>query len=127
MINSHLFSTALGLTESNGNKQAWGDQGLASGRFQVHPAWMWTWSTKYHMVPFVDESWDRFTERVVEAFFSDHAHTLTPVEIAMYFHIGHIVVGASPQWDSAYANRFVGFISNPTPVSTLWGWLRGDR
>lgn len=102
------FSTALGLTESNGNPNSpLGDHGRALGRFQVHPDWVFDWSNRLGIVPKLSETWDSFVERMVQAFYTHHVGgTLSDVEIAMAFHIGHLVHNYDPDWDSAYADRF---------------------
>ena len=110
------FARILGLVESDGQPNAPnGDNGRAMGRFQIHPDWMWEWANRLHIQPRLSESWDSFHERLVMKFFQFPFHLkLLPVEVAMTFHLGHIVrqpvttqggfgLGA---WDIDYAQRW---------------------
>ena len=104
-MTAQQFATILGLVESDGNIAAWGDAAhgayLAVGRFQVHPAWLFDHILK----PAVSETWDSWVERMVEAFYTPRAY-LPPVEVAMWFHIGHRVQPDENDWDAPYAKRF---------------------
>ena len=96
------FSKAIGLVESDGNPNApLGDHGLAIGRFQMHPAWIYDHILK----PFVSESLDSWGERMVEAFYVAHDY-LPPVECAMWYHLGHRSMVSEIDWDADYAKRF---------------------
>lgn len=107
------FSDALGMTESEGNPRAWGDDTggsrppLAMGRFQVHPCWLWDQTTDDAAKPGELESWDTWIERLVQRFFMRHAGYLPPVEIAMWFHVGHRCAFGEQGWDGTYAARFM--------------------
>lgn len=103
------FVHALAMTESGNNTNApLGDNGRAMGRFQVHPDWVFTFSSAYHLSPMLGETWDSFITRIVRAFYQEHVikYGMTAEEIAMAFHIGHIVKADSSDWDVAYAERF---------------------
>ncbi len=105
------FATILGLVESDGNPNALlGDDGRAAGRFQIHPDFLWEWANRLKLQPKLNERWDSFYSRLVQAFFTFPFHLkLLPVEVAMTFHKGHIVRWATPlppDWDQDYANRW---------------------
>ena len=107
MISASQFTTALGLTESDGNPNApLGDDGRAVGRFQAHPDWQWTWAKHYNLAPNLDEKWDSWIERLVMAFAADHLKYMTPEKVAMYFHLGHMSAPIDKGWDADYAARF---------------------
>lgn len=100
------FTTALGLTESNGNLSApLGDSGQAMGRWQVHPCWVWD---HCKLIPKLRETWDAWIERNIEAFFVAHDF-LPAVEVAMFFHLGHRSLITDLDWDGPYAARFVTY------------------
>ncbi len=59
MTGFERFAAALALTESDDDQKAWGDQGLAIGRWQMHPAFVaewwpddiavgWSWDRLFH-------------------------------------------------------------------------------
>ena len=102
------FATAIGIVESNGNPNApLGDGGRAIGRFQMHPDEMWTWARRLSIAPAANETWDSFIGRIVQAFYTFHcSEALTDVQIAMTYHIGHILRENSPEWDLGYAEKF---------------------
>ena len=104
------FLWTLGMTESKNNDEAWGDKNdngyQAMGRWQVHPSWLWTWSRTCNIQPTLVDSWDSFVERVLENFVRYHSE-LNAHEIAMTFHLGHIVREGAPEWDIAYYDRFI--------------------
>lgn len=99
---------ALARIESNQNPYQWGDGGRAMGRFQLHPDWLFGWAGHYHLSPKLGETWDSFAMRVVEWFVASHEEQeYGPLEIAMKFHVGHVVRSAAdPDWDQEYADRF---------------------
>ncbi len=107
------FSHALGITESRGDPKAWGDDthgtrhALAMGRWQVHPAWVWDHTDNPEAKPAELESWDAWIERLVEIFAARWLPLIPPVEIAMWFHLGHRVEQNETGWDSEYAQRFI--------------------
>lgn len=108
MITSEQFASVLAEVESRGNWQAWGDEGRAMGRWQVHPDWLWGWSKRYQLQPVLDETWDSFVMRVVVAFARDHLLSgMSPVSVAMYFHLGH-----EGDYDRDYAVRFQEALSH---------------
>ena len=106
------FVRALALTESSDNPNApLGDHGCALGRWQVHPDWLFGWAAHYHLSPHLNETWDSFAGRVVSAFADDHLRLYLPVEVCMYFHLGHRSHPTDTDWDKAYADRFEGFLA----------------
>lgn len=107
------FAHKLWITESGGKLYSWGDDGLAMGAYQQHPAWMWDWAHRLALTPLVDESWNRFEGRLVRAFYVHHQSYLTPVQTAMKFHLGHLVYETDSDWDAEYAARFNAAPSTP--------------
>ena len=106
------FVRALALTESSDNPNApLGDHGCAQGRWQAHPDWVDTWSKHYNIWARVNESWDSRIQRLVEAFADDHLRLYLPVEVAMYFHLGHLSHPTDTDWDADYAKRFESFLA----------------
>lgn len=116
------FLTVLGLTESDGDPRAWGDElgdpplPEAMGRWQVHPAWfiqyvhdLLTDEPGGEGQPTIHETWDSYVGRIVGDFFDVRAALYLPVEIAMWFHVGHETRSGSPDWDPNYAARFEKF------------------
>lgn len=109
-MNTDKFIFCLAMTESHDNPNAQlGDNGRALGRFQVHPDWVWTQCKRFGIQPTLNETWDSFITRLVTAFYNHYAISMSPVDIAMYFHIGHVVTIDSPDWDKGYATRFNGY------------------
>lgn len=108
------FLDALAMTESGQNAKAWGDNGRAVGRYQVHPDWLWSWAKHYSLQPKVNETWDDFITRVVYIFALDHLSKAEAVRVAMYFHLGHPSLPTSGDWDADYANRFSQYIPKVT-------------
>lgn len=105
-MNREEFAHALWFTEANGRLFDWGDHGLAMGAYQQHPSWLWDWAHTLKLSPTVDESWNHFEGRLVRAFFDWHKEELTPVEVAMKFHLGHESHASNKDWDADYAARF---------------------
>jgi hypothetical protein len=100
------FAACIAQVESGDKPTAWGDNGLAMGRYQVHPSWVWTWATYLKLQPTVSESWDHFIGRLVQGFFSAHNAGMHPGQIAMYFHLGHLDTEQDSDWDVNYAKEF---------------------
>ena len=101
------FAQCIGQVESNNNANApLGDGGRAFGRFQTHPDWVWDWAHRLAIAPQLGELWDSFIERLVCGFYGFHCSHLSAPEIAMSFHIGHIVRFGGDDWDVGYGNRF---------------------
>ncbi len=114
------FATILGLVESDGNLNApLGDDGRAAGRFQIHPDFLWEWAFRLKVQPKLNERWDSFYSRLVQAFFTFPFHLkLLPVEVAMTFHMGHIVRRTDPlppDWDRDYENKWIIKSKQVTP------------
>lgn len=109
------FLKALAITESNDNPAAWGDQGLAMGRWQVHPAWVWDHLCKTGLFPAVRESWNSWIERGIMYFVQLYSVRFTPRELAMSFHLGHLSHLGDRDWDTAYDARFVRNYALSTP------------
>ncbi len=103
------FLHALAVTESNDNPDApFGDCGRAVGRYQAHPDWVVTFMSAYEMKPIIGDSWDTFVAKLISKFYEIHTekYNLNPEEVAMTYHIGHIVHPSSTDWDVEYANKF---------------------
>jgi hypothetical protein len=101
------FSHALAIVESTDNPNTpKGDGGRADGRWQIHPDEMWTWAHRLALAPQLGETWDSFVERIVEGFYSFHTAQLAPIEVAMTWHIGHVVHFGGAAWDAGYAAKF---------------------
>lgn len=100
------WKAALAMTESTNNDRAWGDEGLAVGRWQMHPAFVWDFGPDDVAVR---ESWDALFADTLLNFYATRApHVPDPVKLAMEFHLGLHAV-AEGQWDQVYADRFQGF------------------
>jgi len=98
---------ALAEVESSNNPEAWGDGGRAMGRWQVHPDRLWYEAGRYGLTPFLGETWDAFVARVLWAMVDDRlGPSLTAVEVAMYWHLGHVCQPNSKDWDKVYEARF---------------------
>jgi hypothetical protein len=106
-MTSQQFRDALAIVESNNDPHAWGDSGLAMGRWQVHPAWVYGYLRITGVQPGVRESWDGFVGRIVEAFFESRPTSCTPIQSAMWFHLGHRTDESQGDWDIDYAGRFL--------------------
>jgi hypothetical protein len=104
MTDFERFSKALALTESNDDSKAWGDSGLACGRWQMHPAWAFDWWPKHVGVLW---SWDTLFRTMLQSFYlakSAERHAVTM--IAMEFHLGAAAV-KNGAWDAPYLARFM--------------------
>lgn len=106
MLEFEKWRAALANTESNDNDRAWGDEGLAVGRWQMHPAFVWDFGPD---VVTVRESWDALFSATLRNFWDERSR-VTPdgVKLAMEFHLGVTAV-RDGQWDEPYAQRFKGF------------------
>jgi hypothetical protein len=102
---------ALALIESNANWAAWGDGGRAMGRWQVHPDRLWFEARRFDLEPKLGETWDSFVARVLQAIVHVAMQTQLPLNIAMYWHLGHWTYPDKPDWDSKYAARFVAALA----------------
>ena len=100
------FARVLSQIESGGNPAAIGDGGQAITSYQVHPAWVYRWSQIHAIVPALSATWESYVLAIVIAFFEHQISMRTPAEIAMAFHVGHVVARYAPAWDLAYAARF---------------------
>ena len=108
------FAWAIGVIESGSNALRWGDfvgtpsLPQACGRYQIHPAELWTWAMRLRCFPSVGDTWDAWMQRIVEGFYTYHqAQGLTDVEIGVCWHLGHIALPTDPDWnDENYPERF---------------------
>jgi hypothetical protein len=106
MTEFEKFAHVLALTESHDSPYIWGDEGLAVGRWQIHPAWYHDWRVD---PPAVDASWNTVFHAALEKFWHHYAAMgTTPIKMAMIFHLGHYDAH-SGKWDETYAVRFVNF------------------
>ena len=100
------FARVLAETESNSKPDAIGDGGQAITSYQVHPSWVYQWSLYHAIVPDLSATWESYVLAIVIAFFDHQISMRSPAEIAMAFHVGHVVARYAPAWDLAYAARF---------------------
>jgi len=109
------FITAIGITESNGHTEAWGDSGQAMGRFQMHPSFVWQYGPDDVELT---STWDEVGITTLEAFVADRreavGHNYT--RLAQEFHLGVHAV-ATGKWDEDYHNRFVRAWAASAPAS----------
>lgn len=104
MTDFEKFAHTLALTESNDNPRAWGDNGVAAGRWQMHPAFVAEWVRRSIEVA---ESWDEVFRDTLEHFYQvRRAEGVKMVRLAMEFHLGVHGV-AEGEWDKEYATRFL--------------------
>ena len=106
MTDFERFAKALALTESNDDPRAWGDHGVAAGRWQMHPAFVDEW------LPIsmeVAESWDQLFHDTLENFYQVRtAKGVALDKLVMEFHLGVHAV-AEGKSDADYAARFAKF------------------
>lgn len=106
------FLKALAVVESSDNPQAWGDTGRAMGRWQVHPDRLWQELHAMRSAPQLGETWDQLSARVLRWLFTTMWDLTEPLEIAMYWHLGHWSEPGKPDWDAKYAARFAAALAN---------------
>jgi hypothetical protein len=100
------FAKALALTESTDNPRAWGDEGLACGRWQIHPAWLDTYWPDDIGVAW---SWDQLFRAALLRFWGEmRTKALSPEIMAMTFHLGHVPIPPG-DWDEKYGERFANW------------------
>jgi hypothetical protein len=103
MTEYEKFAQALALTESQDKQFSWGDDGLACGRWQMHPAWVDRyWPDDVG----VDWSWDHLFRAALIRFWGGKHKIGRPTELAMEFHVGHWIEPTDHAWDKPYAARF---------------------
>lgn len=106
MTDFERFAHALALTESHDNPQAFGDDGLAYGRWQMHPAFVDDW---WPDDIGVDWSWDHLFRAALLRFYSTRSAAGVPLQkVVMEFHLGVHAVAAG-EWDTKYGLRFADF------------------
>lgn len=97
------FKRALAIVESSDNPRAWGDDGLACGRWQMHPAFCDTYRPR---VVHVRMSWDEYFEGSLRRFFEMRAAVCdTTAVLAQQFHLGVQAV-LDGEWDWIYDQKF---------------------
>ena len=106
MTTVEQFLQALASVESSNNPQAWGDDGRAMGRWQVHPDRVWSESRLRRVAPNLGETWDSWIGRILTVIFNALYPVELPVSIAMYWHLGHFSDPGKPDWDSPYNVKF---------------------
>jgi hypothetical protein len=106
MTDFEKFAYALALTESHNDPRAWGDDGVAVGRWQMHPAFVDEfWPADLE----VAESWDDLFRAVLREFYGKRQALNVPLPImVMEFHLGVRAV-AEGKRDANYAARFAKF------------------
>jgi hypothetical protein len=109
MTDFERFASALAMTESNNNPQAFGDDGLAYGRWQMHPAFVDEW---WPDDVGVDWSWDQLFINALLRFYDTRLQPgRSLIDVVMEFHLGVQAV-KDGKWDKPYAERFTGFYSS---------------
>ena len=99
------FRQAIALTESSDNPRLWGDNGLACGRYQQHPAFMQRWIKDFNCSD--RTSWDDLFEACLRNFFNACAPPAkSPTELAVWYNMHG---GPGPGWNAQYAFRFDKF------------------
>lgn len=84
-----------------------GDGGRAMGRYQMHPDFVFEWSSRLRIIPFLMETWDAYFTRLVQGYFIFRmGQALTAVQAAVSFHVGHLCHESDDGWDADYASRF---------------------
>lgn len=112
MTTVEQFLKALAMVESSDDPEAWGDSGRAMGRWQVHPDRLWHEMQHGLIFPKLGETWDQLVARVLRTICEFYLDKVTPVEIAMYWHIGHWIKPGDLTWDAKYAARFAAAVLN---------------
>jgi len=134
MTTVEQFLEALAVVESSNNPEAWGDHevvyprfsngaidtrvpkpnGLARamGRWQVHPDRLVFEAKRLNLWPTLGETYDSWVERILRAIFAEQTDRLLPNEIAMCWHVGHVLSAIDPDWDAKYAARFGAALLN---------------
>ena len=102
---------ALAMLESSNNLEAWGDNGHAMGRWQVHADRLVYESGKLYIWPKLGESYDAWVERIVTQIFFENLPRRSAVSIAMYWHVGHWVLNDENEWDAGYAKSFIAALA----------------
>ena len=103
MTDFERFAAALALTESDNDQKAWGDQGLAMGRWQMHPAFVDEW---WPDDIGVDWSWDHLFHAALLRFYTTrYVQGVTLNRVVMEFHLGVHAVKEG-HWDKTYWERF---------------------
>src|SRR5208337_2052747 len=107
------FLAALAVVESSNNPRAWGDFLTAAGspmpadtndahtgclccpramgRWQVHPDRLVFEAKRLNLWPTLGETYDSWVERILRAIFAEQTDRLLPNEIAMCWHVGHVL------------------------------------
>lgn len=106
------FLKALAVVESKDDPEAWGDAGRAMGRWQVHLSKLWVYATAYYLSPGIEETLDQFVASILRCMFVDYSNTLSPVEIAMLWHVRYLVKAGGKDWDLKYEARFNAALIN---------------
>jgi hypothetical protein len=112
MITVEQFLKALAVVESSDDPEAWGDAGQAMGRWQVHPSRLWTEMHAFTITPTLTETWDQLVARLLRAIYARYSDAFAPIEMAMYWHVGHWVRTTDSTWDQKYAARFNAALAN---------------
>src|SRR5260370_36671493 len=109
-------AAALALTESDDDQKAWGDQGLAIGRWQMHPAFVAEWWPDDIAVGW---SWDRLFHAALLKFYdARYVAGVTLSQVVMEFHLGVQAV-KDGRSDAHYLAQVEEFYDSP--VATRGG------
>jgi hypothetical protein len=107
------FVRAIGLLESKDDWRAWGDAGMACGRYQQHASFYATWGPTVGDFAGREQTWDWAfgvaLRRYFRAAWPDEslATMQSParlLRIAMSYHLHGALVWSG--WDETYADRF---------------------
>lgn len=112
MTTVYQFLKALAVVESSDDPEAWGDGGRAMGRWQVHPARYYDEIKRWELVPEVSATWDQIVAIILREVWEEWSPHWSPVQIAMYWHLGHRSFETDADWDPKYAARFGAALAN---------------
>jgi len=101
------FARVISQIESDGRPDAIGDSGQAITSYQAHPCWTYEWGLALGIIPGLRDTWESYVGALVAAFFRHQIRIRPPIQIAMFFHVGHACKAGDVSWDAAYAARFV--------------------
>jgi len=87
------------------------DGGRALGRPQVHPDALFDWARFADTRPQLNETWDDYLDSLLRAIYAALSAQRTPVQIAMWWHLGHPCVETDADWDQEYAARFTAALA----------------
>lgn len=107
MSDEDYFLAVLAVTESRNDWRAWGDDGLACGRYQAHPSFYASWSPRPVDFGGVERSWDWCFEWAARRFFracrfDKPAASLGQIAMAYHLHGQVIWIGFDARYDEEW-------------------------